>query len=114
MFDDWIAPVDHENTRDHYTGYLGGFLEFFDLSQHSEEDHGQKVDRTGEKEDHKVKHAFEDIAQSNNIAQRKQERRADIDTHQKPHEKGNIPCRSGKSQMTKAPIIFLFGKACDV
>ena len=71
MFHNGIDPVDNENTRGQNTGYLRGFLEFFYFCQHADEDHGQKVDRTGEKEDHKVKHALQDIVERNNIGQRR-------------------------------------------
>ena len=110
MFHNRITPVNNENTRGHNTGHTRGFLKLFYFCHLADEDHGQKVDGTGEKEDRKVKHALKDIPERNNIGQRKQERRADIDAHEKPHDNGvTVVYFRGKAQ-----VLFLFGKASDV
>ena len=110
MFHDGITPVDDENARGHNAGYLCGFLEFFYFCQHADADHGQKVNRASEKEDYKIKHAFDDVVERDNIGQRKQKRRADINAYKKTHDNG-IAVMDFRG---KAQIIFLFGKAGNV
>src|SRR3989338_6083237 len=88
MFRDGITPVYNKNTRGHEAGKARGFLEVFYFCQHADEDHGQKVDRTGEKEDHNIKHALQDVMQRNSISQGQQKGRAEIDAHEKTHDSG--------------------------